>query len=165
MYTNLILYCKLGTYEKVTQPTPKFKLSDWLKITTNFNFRYEPLGPNDIKNVWAYISKDVIANFNFSMPISAKIIAQKTGIIVGFWNFDFYGSLTKENQYFLCGRTLSCPKSAMEIYMKFYCHYSVKQWLTLRNCFGARDELLLSTRFELQYFSLNIKQPFLNTQS
>ena len=48
-----------------------------------------PLGPNDIKNVWAYISKDVIANFNISMPISAKIIAQKTGIIVGFWNFDF----------------------------------------------------------------------------
>ena len=36
-----------------------------------------------------------------------------------------------ENQYFLYGQTPSSPKSAKEIYMKVYCHYSVKQWLTL----------------------------------
>ena len=45
------------------------------KTITKINFWYGPIRQGETINVWAYISKDLIANFNFPAPNSAKIIA------------------------------------------------------------------------------------------
>ena len=72
------------------QPTLKFKLSDWLKNDNKesiSDFGY--VGRVIDTNVWACNSKDIITNFKFSISISAKIIANKSGTEVEFSNFEF----------------------------------------------------------------------------
>ena len=59
------------------------------KTITKMNFWYGLIGHGETINVWACISKDLIANFNFPAPNSAKIIAWKAGTKVEFWNFEF----------------------------------------------------------------------------
>ena len=61
------------------------------------------------------ISKDIIANFNFSLKISAKIKAQK-----GKLEKSFKAPYFKENLYFLFGRTNSGAKVTKGFCMKFY---------------------------------------------
>ena len=46
------------------------------KTITKINFWYGPFRQGDTINVWAYISKDFVANFNFPAPNSAKISYQ-----------------------------------------------------------------------------------------
>ena len=46
------------------------------KTITKINFWYEPFRQDETRNVWAYISKDFIANFNFPALNSAKILYQ-----------------------------------------------------------------------------------------
>ena len=52
------------------------------------------------ENVCGYISKDIIANFNFTLTLNTKLIAQKTGFFSEILNFTGYNSLFQENNYF-----------------------------------------------------------------
>ena len=46
------------------------------KTITKINFWYGLFRQGKTINVWAYISKDFIANFNFPAPNSAKMLNQ-----------------------------------------------------------------------------------------
>ena len=67
-------------------------LISW-QMATKINFKYWQFRQRDAVNVLGYTSKDIIANFNFSLKISAKVIAQKSRTKVEFWNFELWASL------------------------------------------------------------------------
>ena len=50
---------------------------------------------------------------------------------VEFWNFEFLCTLSKENQHSYIAQTIDLPNLQREFFMKFCCHYFMKQWLSL----------------------------------
>ena len=59
------------------------------KTIKKINFWYRPFRQGETINVWAYISEDFIANFNFPAPISAKMLYQYSVYSEEFSDNDF----------------------------------------------------------------------------
>ena len=59
------------------------------KTIKKINFWYGLFRQGVTMNVWAYISKDVTANFNFPAPNSAKMLYQHSVYSEEFSNNDF----------------------------------------------------------------------------
>ena len=70
LFTNLALIYIYGT--KLDLSRNSSSLIGW-KTITKINFWYGMFRQGKTINVWAYISIDVIANFNFLAPNSAKM--------------------------------------------------------------------------------------------
>ena len=100
------------------------------KTITKINFWYGPFRQGETTNVWAYISKDFIANFNILAPDCQNII-QVFCIQWRIWLKWFLTLLVQKNSLFHMGPTPGSSKFAMKTFMKLDWHYSVKQWLTL----------------------------------
>ena len=74
---NCLQIHPLFAYLELNYTYPEIQALSLVKKTiTKINFWYEPFRQGKTINVWAYISKDFIANFNFIAPISAKMLYQ-----------------------------------------------------------------------------------------
>ena len=71
----------------------------------------------DSENDPTFISKNVVGNYDITVPNDAKIMYQKSGIIEGFWWKEFQGIYSKKTFILSKGQTHSFPKIAKLTYV------------------------------------------------
>ena len=68
-----------------------------------------------ILQMFGAIFKSIFAKFFFSFSISAKFWKSQLWKLTWKLNFEFYGTLSQENQYFQYNRSYSCHKICKEV--------------------------------------------------
>ena len=108
----------------LTKPIQKFKLSHWLKKTiTKINFWYGPFRQGETINVWAYISKDFIANLLHS------VLKSKLRQLEEKYNFEILSFYTSYRVLHIYWPGLNDSPFLNQLTQEIVMHFFRKPWI------------------------------------